>query len=199
MPMLPVMEMFYTVQGEGFHAGKPSFFIRLAGCDIGCHWCDVKESWDVDGHEVISIETIVKKAVDSNARIAVITGGEPLLYPLDELTNALQEAGLSTHLETAGANSFSGSWDWVCLSPKKLKRPLKENLHLANELKVIVYNKSDLDWANQHGSLVSKQCIKLLQPEWSKSEEINGIIVDYVKANPEWRISLQIHKFLNIP
>jgi organic radical activating enzyme len=193
------MELFYTIQGEGVHAGRPAFFIRLAGCDIGCHWCDVKESWDAALHKIMSIDVIVEQAIESKAKIVVITGGEPLLYPLDDLTAALKNAGLLTHLETAGANRLTGCWDWVCVSPKKFKKPLSENLIRADELKVIVYNKSDLDWAEQCEPLVKEQCIKLLQPEWGKSAQMNKLIVDYAKEHPDWRISLQTHKFLDIP
>ena len=199
MDTLPVMELFYTVQGEGFHSGKPAYFVRLAGCDIGCHWCDVKESWDAAIHKQISIEDIVQHAASSMAEIVVITGGEPLLYNLDELTRALQKAGLKTHLETAGANEISGIWDWVCLSPKKFKKPLAANLLKADELKVIVFNNADFSWAEEHNSLVSDKCIKFLQPEWSKTNEIANKLVDYVKKHPNWRISIQTHKYLDIP
>lgn len=199
MDTLPIMELFYTVQGEGFHSGKPAYFIRLAGCDIGCHWCDVKDSWDSAKYKKIPVSDIVQQAVSSKAEIAVITGGEPLLYDLDLLTQTLKKAGLSTHLETAGANKMSGTWDWVCLSPKKFKKPLPVNLKSADELKVIVFNDTDFSWAEQNSALVSDKCLKYLQPEWSRSNEIRDKLVNYVKNHRDWRISIQVHKYLDIP
>ena len=199
MDTLPVMELFYTVQGEGFHSGKPAYFIRLAGCDIGCIWCDVKESWDATLHNTMSIQKIMAEVLSSNAEIAVITGGEPLLHDLSELTAELKKAGLKTHIETAGANKMTGTWDWICLSPKKFKKPLLANLEMANELKVIIFNKTDFDWAEQYGALVKPECMKFLQPEWSRVNEMREMIVGYVKAKPEWRISIQTHKYLEIP
>lgn len=196
---LPVMEAFYTLQGEGFHAGKAAYFIRLGGCDVGCFWCDVKESWDADVHPQISIEKITGEASQHEARIVVITGGEPLLHSLDELTFQLREAGFKTHIETSGSSPLSGSWDWICLSPKKFKAPLPEVIIKANELKVIIYNKHDLKWAEQHAMQTSAQCKLYLQPEWSKAAEVTPLIVDYIKANPQWQLSLQIHKYINVP
>ena len=193
------MEAFYTLQGEGFHAGKAAYFIRLGGCDVGCSWCDVKESWEADNHPKISIETIVERALEHEGRIAVITGGEPLLHNLDELTFQLQNAGFKTHIETSGSSPLSGAWDWICLSPKKFKSPLPEVLQKAAELKVVVYNKHDFIWAEQHAAQTSSFCKLYLQPEWSKGSEVTPLIVDYIKANPQWQLSVQIHKYINVP
>ena len=196
---LPVMEAFYTIQGEGVHTGRAAYFIRLAGCDVGCHWCDVKESWDEEKHPVLSIEKIVEEAKSFPARLAVITGGEPLMHDLSELTDALSAEGFEINIETSGAHPFSGEFDWICLSPKKFKEPLKEAYALANELKVIVFNKFDFLWAQEQAELVNEDCNLLLQPEWSKRDEMMPLIVDYVKNNPKWKISLQTHKWMNIP
>lgn len=196
---LPVMEAFYTIQGEGFHQGKAAYFIRLGGCDVGCFWCDVKESWDANVHPQKTIEEIVGEAIKYPARIAVITGGEPLMHNLTELTAHLKSEGFQTHIETSGAYPVSGTLDWICLSPKKFKAPLPEILPLANELKVVVYNKTDFKWAEQHAANVSFKCKLYLQPEWSKSNEITPLIIDYIKANPKWELSLQIHKYISVP
>jgi 7-carboxy-7-deazaguanine synthase len=196
---LPVMEAFYTIQGEGFHQGKAAYFIRLGGCDVGCFWCDVKESWNAEAHPQKTIEEIVIEAKKYPARIAVITGGEPLMHDLTELTSQLKEAGFQTNIETSGAYPLSGTWVWICLSPKKFKAALPEILLLASELKVVIYNKSDFKWAEQHAACVSSECKLYLQPEWSKSNEITPLIVDYIKANPKWELSLQIHKYINVP
>lgn len=196
---LPVMEAFYTLQGEGFHAGRAAYFIRLGGCDVGCVWCDVKESWDAEIHPKISISQIVADASQHNGRLAVITGGEPLMYNLDELTIALKEAGFQTNIETSGAHPMSGYWDWVCFSPKKIKEAHPSIFEQANELKVIVYNKSDFKFAEKYAKLVNKDCQLLLQPEWSKKDTMQPLIVEYIKQNPQWRISLQTHKYLDIP
>ncbi len=196
---LPLMEAFYTIQGEGVHAGKAAYFIRLAGCDVGCPWCDVKDSWDADIHPQISVSEIVNSASKHNSKIAVITGGEPLMYDLTELTEKLNLIGFKTHLETSGAYSLTGSWDWICLSPKKFKKPLQMTFDVANELKVIVYNKSDFLWASQMAKKVRGECKLLLQPEWSKSKEMLLQIISFVKENPQWEISLQVHKFMDIP
>ncbi|MCY4779626.1 7-carboxy-7-deazaguanine synthase QueE [Sphingobacterium sp. UT-1RO-CII-1] len=197
--MLPLMEEFYTIQGEGYHTGKAAYFIRLGGCDVGCHWCDVKESWDADLHPLTPADTIIKNAQKHPAKTVVITGGEPLLYNLDYLTAGLQKAGIQTFIETSGAYPLSGHWDWICLSPKKFKAPQKSVLQAAGELKVIVFNKSDFKWAEEHALHVSSHCKLYLQPEWSKSAEMTPLIIDYVKENPKWDISLQTHKYLNIP
>ncbi len=196
---LPVMEAFYTLQGEGFHAGRAAYFIRLGGCDVGCVWCDVKESWDAEIHPKISISQIVADASQHNGRLAVITGGEPLMYNLDELTAALKDAGFQTNIETSGAHPMSGYWDWVCFSPKKFKEAHPSIFEQANELKVIVYNKSDFKFAEKYAKLVDKDCQLLLQPEWSKKDTMQPLIVEYIKQNPQWRISLQTHKYLDIP
>lgn len=196
---LPVMEAFYTIQGEGFHQGKAAYFIRLGGCDVGCVWCDVKESWEAEKHPIININEIVKEASAFPGRLAVITGGEPLMHNLNELTAALHEAGFQTNIETSGSSPLSGSWDWICLSPKKFKFPVPEILPVANELKVVVFNKSDFDWAEKYAALVSPECKLYLQPEWSKANEITPLIIDYIKANPKWELSLQIHKYINVP
>ncbi len=196
---LPVMEAFYTLQGEGFHQGKAAYFIRLGGCDVGCFWCDVKESWEADKHPHLTVETLQLAVKKTPVQIVVITGGEPLMHNLDELTSSLHAAGLKTHLETSGSHSLSGEWDWICLSPKKFKSPLPEILPVAHELKIIVYNKSDFKWAEEYAANVSSQCKLYLQPEWSKQNEVTPLIVDYIKANPEWELSLQIHKYINVP
>ena len=197
--LLPLMEEFYTIQGEGFHSGKAAYFIRLGGCDVGCHWCDVKESWDADLHPLTPIENIVTNASKYPGKAVVVTGGEPLLYNLDLLTQKIKAAGILTFIETSGAYPLSGDWDWICLSPKKFKAPRIDIAPLANELKVIVFNKSDFKWAEEYAELVSPTCKLYLQPEWSKSAEMTPLIIDYVMNNPKWEISLQTHKFLNIP
>lgn len=197
--ILPLMEEFYTIQGEGYHAGKAAYFIRLGGCDVGCHWCDVKESWDAALHPFTAADDIVKNAEKHPGKAVVITGGEPFMYNLDYLTSELQKRGIQTFIETSGAYPLSGSWDWICLSPKKFKAPMPEISQLAGELKVIVFNKSDFIWAEEHAKLVSKACKFYLQPEWSKASLITPLIIEYVKQNPKWEISLQIHKYLNIP
>ena len=199
MNKLPVMESFYSLQGEGMYHGTAAFFIRLAGCDIGCSWCDVKESWVAENHPLVDENDLLEMAMKSGTKIVVITGGEPLMYNLDSFTTLLQKVGLKTHLETSGAYQLSGSWDWICVSPKKFKSPLPELLRVANELKIIVVNHHDFVWADDHLASVNQECHKLLQPEWNKSSKILPAIIEYVKANPQWRISLQEHKFLNIP
>lgn len=197
--VLPLMEAFYTVQGEGLFSGQASYFIRLGGCDVGCHWCDVKESWDKEAHPGRSVEDIVAEAVKHPARIAVVTGGEPLMHDLGPLTEALAAEGFRTHLETSGAHPLSGHWHHICLSPKKFKAPLPGIHQTAHELKVVVYNKHDLQWAEEHAELASPACALYLQPEWDRREVVMPLIVEHVKAHPHWRISLQTHKYLNIP
>ena len=197
--LLPVMESFYTIQGEGYHQGRAAYFIRLGGCDVGCFWCDVKESWNANNHPLVSIEEIVNNAAVHPGRLAVITGGEPLMHPLDELTQQLQSAGFETNIETSGSNTFSGKWNWVCLSPKKFKLPTPEALNKANELKIIIYNLKDFEWAEQHAALVNKNCKLYLQPEWSRSSVMTPHIIEYIKNNPQWEISLQIHKYMHVP
>ena len=193
------MESFYTIQGEGFHQGKAAWFIRLGGCDVGCVWCDVKDSWDVNAHPLKSTLEIVEQAKTSGCRLAVITGGEPLMHDLDQLTHDLHEAGFNTNIETSGSSPLSGSWDWICLSPKKFKAPLPEILVKADELKIIIFNRSDFDWAEKYAALVSPVCQLYLQPEWSKAGIVTPWIVDYIKSNPQWQLSLQIHKYINVP
>lgn len=197
--LLPLMEEFYTIQGEGFHSGKAAYFIRLGGCDVGCHWCDVKESWDAELHPLTSADQIVENAEKYPGKAVVITGGEPLIYNLDYLTAELQKRGIKTFIETSGAYPLSGSWDWICLSPKKFKAPKPEIGPVAGELKVIIFNKSDFIWAEEHAGLVSENCKLYLQPEWSKAAEVTPFIINYVMQNPKWEISLQTHKYLNIP
>ena len=196
---LPVMESFYTIQGEGFYQGRAAYFIRLGGCDVGCVWCDVKESWDASKHPQVNIDELVKQVKSTPAELVVVTGGEPLLHNLTTLTNKLQAAGLQTNMETSGSSPLSGSWDWICLSPKKFKAPLPEVVPFANELKIIVFNKTDFKWGEEFAAQVSPNCKLYLQPEWSKSEEITALIVDYIKANPKWELSLQLHKYINVP
>jgi organic radical activating enzyme len=193
------MENFYTIQGEGYHSGKAAYFIRLAGCDVGCVWCDVKESWNAEAHKEVEIRKIISAASESKSRVVVVTGGEPLMYNLDSLTQQLKKNGFNTHIETSGAYPISGQWDWICLSPKKFKKPVKEAFDRADELKVIIYNKHDFRWAESMASKVKWGCKLFLQPEWSKSNEMLPQIVSYVKNNPHWEISLQVHKFMDIP
>ena len=197
--MLPLMEEFYTIQGEGYNTGKAAYFIRLGGCDVGCHWCDVKESWDAELHALTPALQIVENAGKYPSKAVVVTGGEPLIYNLDFLTGKLKEKGIKTFIETSGAYPLSGYWDWICLSPKKFKAPQLKVVQMANELKVIIFNKSDFEFAEQNAKLVSNTCKLYLQPEWSKSKEMTPLIVAYVMDNPHWEISLQTHKFLNIP
>lgn len=215
--VLPVMESFYTLQGEGFHQGKAAYFIRLAGCDVGCVWCDVKDSWDAEKHPRFSIAEIIAKLkaeigignwelgrnlqpLTFNLKpIVVITGGEPLMHDLTQLTNALHAAGFQTNIETSGSSPLSGEWDWICLSPKKFKAPLPEVVPHAHELKVVIFNKSDFDWAEKYAAVVSPQCKLFLQPEWDKAAQVTPLIIEYIKANPQWELSLQIHKYINVP
>jgi 7-carboxy-7-deazaguanine synthase len=196
---LPVMEAFYTLQGEGYHQGRAAYFIRLGGCDVGCVWCDVKDSWDAAKHPKMNIASIVAEASKYPGRLAVITGGEPLLHQLDLLTKALKDAGFETNIETSGSSPMSGQWDWICLSPKKFKAPVPSNLPLAHELKVVIFNKHDFEWAEKHAALVSPTCKLYLQPEWDKTAQITPLIVDYIKAHPQWELSLQTHKYINVP
>lgn len=196
---LPLMEYFLTIQGEGYHTGSAAYFIRLGGCDVGCVWCDVKESWDADAHPRVSLSQMVADAKASGSEIVVITGGEPLMYDLGDFTNQLHDAGLKTHIETSGAHPLSGDWDWICFSPKKFMAPLLEFYEESDELKVIVYNKSDFAWAESHAEKCHSKTRLFLQPEWSKKDDMMPLIVDYVKKNPKWRISLQTHKYLDIP
>jgi organic radical activating enzyme len=196
---LPVVESFYTLQGEGFHQGNAAYFIRLGGCDVGCTWGDVKESWDAGNHPLIQVTDLVAAASAHPGRLAVITGGEPLMHDCTALTRQLRLAGFSTNLETSGAWPLSGEWDWICLSPKKFKAPLPEILPQANELKVVVFNPSDFQWAEQWAAKTSPDCRLFLQPEWSKSATITPRIIEYIKAHPQWGFSLQLHKYIHVP
>ena len=197
---LPVMEHFYTIQGEGAFSGHAAYFIRLGGCDVGCHWCDVKESWDADAHPKMAVSEIVEIVKKSGAGLAVITGGEPLMYNLDGLTSALQAENIALNIETSGAHPLSGHWDWVCFSPKKFKNPYPEFYKAAHELKIIIFNKSDFKWAEEHAAKIdSADCRLFLQAEWDKRLEITPLIIEYVKQNPKWNISVQTHKYLDIP
>lgn len=196
---LPVMESFYTIQGEGFHQGRAAYFIRLGGCDVGCVWCDVKDSWDASKHPLVSIDNLLSAVKQTPVKLIVITGGEPLMHDLTDLTKTLQQAGYETNIETSGSHPLSGSWDWICLSPKKFKAPLPEVVPFANELKVVIFNKSDFDWAEKYAALVSPSCKLYLQPEWDKAATVTPLLIDYIKAHPQWELSLQIHKYINVP
>lgn len=196
---LPIMEAFYTIQGEGAFTGHAAYFIRLGGCDVGCVWCDVKESWDASVHPQLTIGQIVGEALRYPGRKAVITGGEPLMHDLTTLTDALHQSGFAAHIETSGAHPLSGSFDWITFSPKKFKQPLPEICEKAHELKIIVFNKSDFRWAESYAEKVSPNCRLYLQPEWGKQEQMMPLITEYVKENPRWQVSLQTHKFMNIP
>jgi 7-carboxy-7-deazaguanine synthase len=195
----PVMEMFYSLQGEGYHQGKAAFFIRLAGCDVGCVWCDVKDSWDASRHPHISIDEMVHAALAHPCKMIIVTGGEPLLHSLDPLTTALKNAGFQTHLETSGSSPLSGQWDWICLSPKKFKLPLQECIDAATELKVVVFNKSDITWAESFEKQVKPHCNLYLQPEWDKADTMTPLAIDYIKAHPHWALSAQLHKYIQVP
>lgn len=196
--VLPVMETFYTVQGEGAFSGTPAYFIRLGGCDVGCVWCDVKESWDAAKHPLISVEKLVNDVHLSGAPIVVITGGEPTMYDLTELTTELKSIGVRTHIETSGTNELTGVWDWVTFSPKKFKSPVESIYKQANELKVIVYHPSDLAWGSSHAEKVDSSCLKYFQAEWDKKEVSYPLIMDYIRTHSDWRISVQTHKYLGV-
>lgn len=197
--LLPLMEQFYTIQGEGYNTGKAAYFIRLGGCDVGCHWCDVKESWDANLHPLTNVQEIVENTLAHKAKAVVVTGGEPLHYNLDELTRRLAEKKIETFIETSGAYPLTGHWDWICLSPKKTALPLPAIYQQAHELKMIIHNKHDLIWAEEEAKKVNSKCYLYLQPEWSKREQMMPLLVDYVKANQKWMVSLQTHKYMNIP
>ena len=191
------MEAFYSLQGEGFYKGTAAYFIRLGGCDVGCHWCDVKESWAAEAHPLVPVDTIVTDAL-AHSKTMIITGGEPLMWNLDLLTEKLRAAGARTHIETSGAHPLSGTFDWICLSPKKIKRPVGDVLQKANELKMVIYNNNDFLFAEEMAARVSPDCLLYLQPEWSKRNKVIPKIVDYVMAHPQWKASLQMHKYLDI-
>lgn len=195
---LPIMEAFYTIQGEGYFTGHPAYFIRTGGCDVGCVWCDVKESWS-DQWPTFSVEELLTQALSAEARLVVITGGEPFMYDMQALTSALRKQNLQTHVETSGAHPLSGTWDWICFSPKKFMKPREEYYQAADELKVVIYHQSDFAWAEEHAEKVNPDCLLYLQPEWEKSEKILPELIEYVKHNPRWKISLQTHKFMKIP
>ena len=215
--ILPVMESFFTIQGEGYHQGKAAYFIRLGGCDVGCVWCDVKDSWDATKHPQISVSEIVRKANsevsneseqfdktqlhsnNKNPVIAVVTGGEPLLHELSLLTNELKRFGFKTNIETSGSSPLSGSWDWICLSPKKFKAPLQDVIKAADELKIVIFNIHDFDWAESFAKQVKPTCKLYLQPEWEKRNIVTPLIVKYIKSNPKWELSLQLHKYIDVP
>jgi 7-carboxy-7-deazaguanine synthase len=200
---LPVMEAFYTLQGEGYYQGRAAYFIRLGGCDVGCVWCDVKESWDASIHPQKSVNSIVteleKQSAPHQNNLVVVTGGEPLMHDLTELTALLKEKGYQTNIETSGSHPLSGVWDWICLSPKKFKAPLAEVVPYAHELKVVIFNKTDFTWAEQYASQVSAACKLYLQPEWDKAAIVTPLIIDYIKTHPKWELSLQLHKYINVP
>lgn len=197
--VLPVMEYFYTIQGEGFYSGRAAFFIRLAGCDVGCVWCDVKESWGVNEHPLVTLDFLEKEVVTSRTNFVVITGGEPAMYDLTALINRLKKHAIEVAIETSGTYKLIGAIDWYCFSPKKFKEPIEEAYQKANELKIIINHPSDFEWAEMHASKVDSNCKLYLQPEWSKQERFLPTIIDFVKKHPKWRISLQTHKFMNIP
>lgn len=196
---IPIMESFSTLQGEGFHTGKASWFIRTGGCDVGCHWCDVKESWDANAHPSKTVKEIVDDVKTANAEIVIITGGEPLMYDMDILTSAIRDSDKKVHVETSGTHKLTGSWDWICFSPKKFKSPLPEFYQESHELKVVIYHPSDIEWAEEHARKMHPNARLYMQPEWSRKEKVLPIIIDYIRNNPHWRLSLQTHKYLDIP
>lgn len=195
--LLPLMEAFYSLQGEGFYKGTAAYFIRLGGCDVGCHWCDVKESWEAERHPLVQAQAIADEAL-AHSKTIIITGGEPLMWNLNLLTQRLKAGGARTHIETSGAHPLSGEWDWICLSPKKIKRPVGDVLWRANELKMVIYNNNDFLFAEEMAAEVNQECLLYLQPEWSKRDKVIPKIVDYVLAHPQWKASLQMHKYLDI-
>jgi len=197
--LLPIVEDFYTIQGEGFHMGKPAYFVRVGGCDIGCSWCDTKFSWNPAIHPLNKVDEIIERIVGSKASVVVVTGGEPLIYPMDYFTDKLHVQNTEAYIETSGAYQISGSWDWICLSPKKNSPPKDKIFNLAHELKVIIQDEKDLEWAENNAAKVNSSCLLFLQPEWSNHELITPLLVEYVKVNQQWRISLQAHKFMKIP
>ncbi len=199
MDQFPVMEHFYTIQGEGFHTGRAAYFIRLAGCDVGCVWCDVKESWNPEGHPMLSIDDLLIHLETAMSKLVVVTGGEPFMHDLTQLCSRLKEKGFELNIETSGAYPVSGQWDWICLSPKKFKAPLPDVLKECNELKVVVYNESDFDWADKYAAQVKSGCRLYLQPEWSKSSSMTPLIIEFVKTNPQWQICIQTHKYIDVP
>jgi len=199
MTAFPVMEYFYSIQGEGVYTGQSAFFIRVGGCDVGCVWCDVKDSWDADKHPLKSIDFLLAEALKYPSRILILTGGEPAMYDLTEITKAFKDQGFQVHIETSGAYELKGHFDWVTFSPKKFKAPLDQVIKKANELKIVVFNKSDFEWAEFYASQIPSHCKLYLQPEWDKSALVTPMIIEYIKANPKWELSLQLHKYINVP
>jgi organic radical activating enzyme len=199
MMNLPVMEHFYTLQGEGAFTGYAAYFIRLGGCDVGCTWCDVKESWDINAHPKMSIDAIADLTQNSGTKIAVITGGEPTMHDLTALTQAIQNLQIRTHIETSGTNPISGDWDWICFSPKRFKKPLEMYFELSDELKVVIAHKNDLRWAKEFEAKMHKNCKLYIQPEWDNRNEMTNLCIDFIKENPNWSLSLQTHKYIDIP
>jgi len=197
--MLPLVEHFFSLQGEGYHTGKAAYFVRLGGCDVGCSWCDSRFSWNADMHPLVSADEIISYIIESGTDSVVVTGGEPLMWNLDYFCNMLKEKKISTFLETSGAYPLSGNWDWICLSPKRNMPPVNDICKIADELKVIIQDSDDFDWAEKYRGMVNEECILFLQPEWSRFGIIVPRIVDYIKRNPVWRISLQSHKYMHIP
>lgn len=195
----PIMESFYTIQGEGHYSGRAAYFIRVAGCDVGCVWCDVKESWEAGAHPIVSLEQLLKEVAETPTDFVVLTGGEPTMYSLISLVQALQEIGKEVAIETSGTNDLDVELDWYCFSPKKFKKPVAEAYAKANELKIVIFNQSDFEWAEGHAKMVNEDCLLYLQPEWSKEAQMLPLIIEYVKNNPKWRVSLQTHKYMNIP
>ena len=198
LELLPIMKSFYTIQGEGYHKGTASYFIRTGGCDVGCHWCDVKESWDEEAHPIIPIKVIVQKSLEFSDCV-IVTGGEPLMWNMSPLTRELKKVNKKTHIETSGSYPLTGDWDWVCLSPKKAKLPIDDAYKYADELKIIIYNNHDFIFAQEQAQKVNNKAILYLQPEWGKREKMMPLMVEFVKKNPKWKLSLQTHKYLNIP
>ena len=197
--LLPIVEDFYTIQGEGFHVGKPAYFVRVGGCDIGCSWCDTKFSWNPALHPLHEVDRIIERIIQHKANVTVVTGGEPLIYPMKYLTDQLHFYNIEAYIETSGAYELSGNWDWICLSPKKNSPPKKGIYQMAHELKVIIQEEKDIEWAEKNAGLVNSSCLLFMQPEWSNYEQITPVLVDYIKLNKRWRISLQAHKFMKIP
>jgi organic radical activating enzyme len=195
---LPVMERFYTIQGEGVHSGCPAYFIRLAGCDVGCVWCDVKESWTAEDHPILTVEELIADVLQAGAQRVIITGGEPLMHDLTALTLGLRAHSIAVHLETSGVHPLSGEWNWITFSPKKFKRPTEEIFEKAHEMKVIVFHPSDIAWAEELSKKLNSECSLLLQPEWERSDEVLPLILNHITANPQWRLSLQTHKYIGV-
>jgi len=196
---LPIVEEFYSIQGEGFHTGKAAYFLRIGGCDVGCRWCDEKRSWNAKEWEAVNVEEVVQRAAQQPAKAIVVTGGEPLMWNLDYLCALLDNCGIQKFLETSGSYPLSGQWEWICLSPKKNVPPLPDLLQHANELKIIIETEEDFIWAEENAVLVSADCKLWLQPEWGRSQKMIPVIVDYILNHPQWNMSLQSHKYMGVP